>query len=82
MGLNKKSLKADAIANLYRAAYFLARGKGEERQAITLLKKSAKQLACQQRLKFLLEKYSYPFKAPRDRLVLAEKVLDEYLLLK
>lgn len=82
MGLDKKSLKADLIANLYRAAYFLARGKGEEGLAIILLEKSAKKLACQQRLKVLLKNYSYPFKTPQDRLVLAEKVLDEYLLLK
>jgi len=40
MRRDKKSLKADAIGNLYRAAYFLARGKGEERLAITLLEKS------------------------------------------
>ena len=77
MGLNKNSKKSDAIGNLYRAAFFLARGKGEEKLAIALIKKTAKKLPfLAKRLKNILKKYS------ASRLVLAEKVLDEYLLLK
>ena len=82
MGLNKKSKKSDAVANLYRAAFFLARGKGEEKLALDLLCKANEQLTGNQNLNSLLKKYPYPFKTSRDRLTLAEKVLDEYLLLK
>lgn len=81
MGLDKNSLVADAIGNLYRAAFFLARGKREEKLAISLIKKTSQFLSGYPRFssasarlkKLLLEK---------NRLILAEKVLDEYLLMK
>jgi len=76
MGLDKNSKRADAIGNLYRAAFFLARNKGEEELAFDLIKKSA------QELPLFSKKLKHILKFKNNHLILAEKILDEYLLLK
>ena len=70
MELDKNSLKADALANLYRSAFYLA--KGNKKLGLDFLKKAKKTLGTE----FNLPNISLP------RLVLAEKVLDQYHLLK
>jgi len=68
MALNKYSHKSDRIANLYRAAFYLAKGSGEV--ALDFLKKSGEKF---ENIKLTNEK---------ERLYWAEKILDRYLLLK
>jgi hypothetical protein len=68
MALNKYSHKSDEIGNLYRAAFYLA--KGSEEVGLGFLSKSGKTF---KGLKTNTEK---------DRLFWAEKILDEYLKLK
>ena len=63
MGLDKKSQKSDQIANLYRAALYLAKGK--KRTGLMFLKKA----------NFKLE--VNPINR-RQELLLAEKALDQY----
>lgn len=89
MKLDKKSTVSDAVGNLYRSALFLARSKGEEETAIDLIEKTARELSSHReffplskKINKLLKKYPYPFKSQNSRLILAEKILDEYLLLK
>jgi len=89
MGLKKQSKIADAIGNLYRAAFFLARGQGEEKLAFSLIKQSVQKLSgkpkydsISKNLNSLLKKFPYPFKNKTDQMTLAEKVLDQYLVLK
>lgn len=89
MGLKKNSTIDDAIGSLYRAAFFLARGKGEEKLAFSLINKSVKKLMGKPKyssvinnLNILMKKNSLPFKSKTERILLAEKVLDQYLLLK
>ncbi len=83
MELDKKSVVSDAVGNLYRAAFFLARGKREEKEAINLINKTKEKIpSLSKKLNNLLEKYFYRSKSRKNRLILAEKILDEYLLLK
>ncbi len=68
MALNKYSYKSDKIANLYRAAFYLA--KGSKNTAMGFLEKSG-------------EKFNnIKLTSKKDRLFWAEKILDRYLLLK
>ena len=81
MGLDKYSTRSDAIGNLYRAALFLARGQGEEELGVELVQQAAKKLpGLTSRLKSLLKKYS--IQSHTSRMILAEKLLDEYLLVR
>lgn len=68
MALNKYSHRSDAAANLYRAAFYLA--KGSISVAKDFLKKSGEEF---DGLKVNSEK---------DRLFWAEKILDKYKLMK
>lgn len=82
----KNSLTADAVANLYRAALFLARGSGSEKLAISLLKRAREELRGEhpklaKRVDRLL-KHSFSFSNDKSRLIQAEKVLDEFIFLK
>jgi len=72
MALNKKSKTTDAIGNLYRAAFFLARDSQEKDLAMKLLRQANQKLNSKQ-LTYLIKS------APKiKRLILAEKILDEY----
>jgi len=82
MALKKQSKKSDALANLYRAAFFLARSQNEEKLALDLLKKSTPLLSCKQQIKQLINNYLHSPKTTKEKLVLAEKILDYYLRLK
>lgn len=89
MNWDKKSEIADAIGNLYRAALFLARGKGEEKVSLDLLKKSYevfyKDTSYRQpaeKIKFLLDISKDFLTDKKKRLIFAEKVLDQYLMMK
>lgn len=68
MALNKYSLKSDNIANLYRAAYYLARG--STNIAKEFIQKSGEKF----------EKMN--LNGRRNQLLWAEKILDRYLVLK
>ncbi len=71
MALDKKSYRSDTIANLYRAAFYLARGSKET--GLKFLEKANKYLS----------KKMYPkIKTKKDCLFWAEKILDQYHLLK
>jgi len=71
MALDKKSYQLDAIANLYRAALYLARGSKEV--GLEFLEKANKYLS----------KKIYPkIETRKDCLFWAEKILDEYKRLK
>lgn len=75
MALVKGSLKSDAIANLYRSAFYLAKGSPE--LGLKFFQKAKNKLG--KTLKISIpEKLSFP----KERLFLAEKILDEYLRLK
>ena len=89
MNLDKKSKISDAIGNLYRAALFLAREKGEEKVSLDLLKKSYevfddeisyRKLAGE--IKSLLDSSKVFLSDKKKRLIFAEKVLDQYLIMK
>lgn len=67
MKLTKNSLKADKIANLYRAAFSLA--KGDQITALNFLNQSSN-FKLAKKLAEKLEK--------QEQLLLAEKILDEY----
>lgn len=68
MAIDTRSKEADKLANLYRAAFYLA--KGAQSIAIELLEKTS-------------EKFPKPlFKNNSDRLKYAESVLDRYMILK
>lgn len=89
MSLDKKSKIADAIGNLYRAALFLARGKGEEKVSLDLLKKSYKLFDKEasyrqpaEKIKHLLDNFKASLDNENKRLIFAEKVLDQYLIMK
>lgn len=64
MALNKFSNKSDKIANLYRAAFYLA--KGAKDVALDFLKKSGRRFR------------GMELNTPQNRLFWAEKILDEY----
>lgn len=74
MELNKLSHKADAIANLYRAALFLA--KGEKKIGLDFFEKA------KNKLPFLFEIPKGKLQTHSQQLFWAEKILDEYLRLK
>ena len=68
MPLNKYSGKSDSVANLYRAAFYLA--KGAKETALEFLDKSG-------------EKFEgLKVKTQTDRIYWAEKILDRYHLQK
>jgi hypothetical protein len=69
MALNKFSTKSDAVANLYRASFFLA--KGQRKIGLDLLTMAQKELG--DRIKVDKNK--------PDR-ILAERLLDFYQVLK
>jgi hypothetical protein len=86
MAANKNSLAADAVANLYRAALFLARSKREEKLAVSFIKKARDELRGEypelsKRVDRLL-KASFSFSNDEGRLIQAEKVLDEFIYLR
>lgn len=74
MALKKNSIISDAIGNLYKAAFFLAKKGGDKRLAIELIKNASKKFPS---VKKVLDKYQNA-----NHLLLAEKILDQYLLLK
>lgn len=68
MVLNKYSYKSDAVANLYRAAFYLA--KGSKDLALDFLRKSGQHLD------------NLKLNTKKQRLYWAEKILDRYMSLK
>lgn len=68
MALNKFSTESDKIANLYRAAFYLA--KGSEKVGLDFLNKSGKKFE------------GIETNSESQRLFWAEKILDEYIKLK
>lgn len=70
MGLNKYSQKSDRVANLYRAALYLA--KGDKQTALLFLKTTSPDLA---------EKIA-PINSQKQKNFWAEKILDLYHTLK
>lgn len=82
MELNKKSYKADAIANLYRAALYFARGTTE--LGLDFLKKTEGEIgkAPIKELEPLFFNPSGNLKTRKKQLFWAEKVLDRYKTLK
>lgn len=74
MALNKYSRKSDAIVNLYRAAFYLA--KGSESVGWEFLKKAKEKLGR------ALDVSPKKLKSPQEALFWAEKILDQYLKLK
>jgi len=77
MGEIKKSLKAEAIGNLYRTAFFLAQGRAD--QAIFFLKKAAAFLP-EENLGDLNKLLENPLKnlSCSQKKYWAEKALDQY----
>jgi hypothetical protein len=80
VALNKLSLKSDGIADLYRAALYLARG--SKRVGLSFVEKAQRKLGKKISLDLgslkngnILEKHS-------DYIYWAEKILDEYKRLK
>jgi len=71
MELDKNSLKADALVNLYRAAFYLA--KGAQEVGLDFFNKAKKQF----KLKPIGE-----IKTKKQQLYWAEKILDQYIQLK
>jgi len=67
MGLNKNSSIADALANLYRAAFYIA--KNQKREGVLFFKKAKNALG---------KKITVNPEQTKDNLLLAEKILDEY----
>jgi hypothetical protein len=68
MVLDKKSLRTDALANLYRAAYYLAKGQTQTGQVF--LTRAQKVL-----------NFNLKVDASRSDLYWAEKILDQFNLL-
>ncbi len=68
MGLNKFSIESDKAANLYRAAFYLA--KGSKEVGLKFLNKSGKEFK------------DIKTGNEEQRLFWAEKILDEYIKLK
>lgn len=68
MALNKNSKKSDKIANLYRASFYLA--KDAKGTALMFLKKSGRNFG------------KLTLNTKKERLIWAEKILDEYKRLK
>lgn len=82
MALDKNSIRSDAIANLYRAAFYLARGSKET--GLEFLGKANKYLSgkISPKLKNLIFSKDKNLKTQKDCLFWAEKILDQYHLLK
>ncbi|KKQ26133.1 MAG: hypothetical protein US62_C0009G0019 [Candidatus Woesebacteria bacterium GW2011_GWA1_37_8] len=76
MVLNKHDLISDGIVDLYRAAFYLA--KGSKEIGLSFFKKAKEKLGD----KMSLDIRSIIFKDNKDDLLRAEKVLDEYKRLK
>ena len=71
MELKKSSLYADALANLYRSAFYLARGAGKT--GLVFFKKAQREIGLTS---------IGQIKTRRQQLYWAEKILDEYHRLK
>ncbi|MBM3209076.1 hypothetical protein FJZ40_02180 [Candidatus Shapirobacteria bacterium] len=82
MALDKNSLKSDAVVNLYRAALYLARGSKEV--GLEFLQKARRYLPGEisPEIKGLLSSGDQYLKTQKDCLFWAEKILDQYHLLK
>lgn len=78
MALNKFSYSSDTIADIYRAALYLA--KGSKAVALDFLLKSRKKLGKRfnANLVYLIENHHRLIKSKKDQLFWAEKILDEY----
>ena len=78
MALDKLSKKSDAVANLYRASLFLA--KGSKDLGINFLKKAQIVLGDEidGNLTDLITKEKKLLKSNKDNLFWAEKILDKY----
>lgn len=74
MALNKNSRKSDAIVNLYRAAFYLA--KGSETVGWEFLRKAKEKLGG------TLDISPKKLKSPQEARFWAEKILDQYLKFK
>ena len=74
MALNKADYQSDAIVNLYRAAFYLA--KGSEEIGWEFLKKAKEKLGR------TLDVSPKKIKSSKERLFWAEKILDEYQKLR
>lgn len=68
MGLNKYSEKSDRIANLYRSAFYFA--KGSVSVALEFLNKSGEEIE------------GLKFKTKKEMIITAEKILDLYKIRK
>jgi len=77
MGRLKNSLQADALANLYRSAFYL--GLGEVEVALSFLEKSFDQIE-KKKLQNLEKIVSHPslLASKKQQLFWAEKILDLY----
>lgn len=71
MEIKKESLRADALANLYRAAYYIAKGATET--GVDFFKKARR---------YLKIKPIGKIKNDKERFYWAEKILDEYQRLR
>jgi len=80
MGLNKFDERSDGIADLYRAALYLTRGRSET--GLRFLNQARKKIGRELPTPFLPEISADKLKTRRDQLFWAEKVLDCYLGLK
>lgn len=78
MKLKKFNLRSDSIVNLYRAAFYLA--KGSHNTALMFLSQSRKKSPdlINNQLNNLLRDPKNSLKTQRDCLFWAEKILDEY----
>lgn len=74
MALNKYSRKSDAIVNLYRAAFYLA--KGSEEIGWKFLRKAKEKLGR------ALDISPKKLKSSKERRFWVEKILDQYLKFK
>jgi hypothetical protein len=82
MALDKNSHQSDAVVNLYRAALYLARG--SRKIGLEFLEKAKKFLpgkVSPEVERIIASKNKY-LKTQKDCLFLAEKILDQYHLLK
>jgi len=82
MALDKNSKESDAIANLYRAAFYLAGGHKEV--GLEFLEKASKYLSgkISPKLEKFISSKNKGLKTQGDFLFWAEKILDQYHLLK
>jgi len=82
MGLSKYSYQGDAVANLYRAAFYLA--KGSKNTSLGFLKKAVTEI--KEKLDpAIIKMADFPrdyLKTSRDQHYWAEKILDQYTKFK